>query len=315
MLLNCNLSQCLTHCALTAIAVIVFTIVLDIILYFAYAYFTVRRYYSSDLKSQRDTELAKYGYTVRSNTGSIGTKTFQWKEVFPPADNNADNIPLKTVTVNDKWIWGTTERGEIYMCKKPCDGTSEDTFWYKIPGQLRQLSANNNIIWGVNNKNKVFLMNNPSRSGKWKLSPARLKHVSVGQNGTVWGTNTNDKIYECKTPYSCSKGVAKNISSVQVVVGSSFVWSLDSKGNISQKSTSQDAWTDVKAPARVIQIAVGKSDRLFALSEDFALYELVNSKWSTVEDAPTLRFISTMSDSTNEIYGISDDNKLWLGEF
>lgn len=315
MLLDCNLSQCLTHCALTAISVIVFTITLDIILYFAYAYFTVRRYYSSDLISQRNVELAKYGYDS-SKAGKVGTKIFQWKEVFPPADNNANNIRLKTVTVNDKWIWGTTAENDIYMCKKPCNGTSEDTFWYKAPGKATEIAANNKMLWSVNDKSNVSWMSNLGHTGKWKTSPARLKHVSVGPTGLVWGTNADDKIYECKSGVaSCSKGAAKNISSVQVAVGSSFVWSLDSEGIISQKSTSKNNWTEVPAPSQMTQIAVGKSDRLFALSQNSTLYELSNSKWAKVKDAPKLRFIATMTDATSEVYGISADNKLWLGEF
>jgi hypothetical protein len=309
MQLNCELSQCITHCALTAIGVIVFTIILDIILYFAYSYFIVRKYYSGDLFRKRNRELARYGYFEPGTAGA------DWKEIYPPIDAKSQDVVFNSIAANDNWIWATAKNDDIYVCKKPCDGTSKETFWHQFPGKLRQISTNNGSVWGVNRDDSVFGMGTRNDKGNWGGNPARLRNISVGSTGWIWGTNGSRNPYVCHPKGACWKRwyPATGIKSIQVTAGQNYVWSLDNAGSISVRSSNgAGKWAHVPSPTSMSYIACGLSDNLFAISEDGGLYMLKGAgmgSWIVVKNAPKLRAISV----NKEIYGLGQDNTIWEG--
>jgi hypothetical protein len=181
MELLCDLPHCIKHCAITFIAVIVVTLLLDMALYFAYSYFTVRRYYSSDITQWRNRSLARYGYYAPGTTGS------DWTEIYPPVDDDSKDAVLKSISVNDNWVWATAANDDVFVCRKPCDGSTQDAYWHLAPGKVRQVSANNKTVWGVDANDVVYRMNTTKDTGTWEKTPAKLRYVGIGATGWVWG--------------------------------------------------------------------------------------------------------------------------------
>jgi hypothetical protein len=307
MQIDCELSQCITLCALTAIGVIVGTIILDIIIYFAYSYFIVRRYYSSDLASLRDKSLARYGYYPPGSTGA------DWREIFPPVDENTKDVVLKSISVNDNWVWGISENNDVYVCKKPCDGSTEDAFWHTVPGKLQQISVNNNAVWGIMNT-RVFGMATTTDKGQWAKTPARLTQVAIGSTGWVSGVGLETIVWECFPRGGCWKKWYKQQArnSVQVAVGQEYIWSRSANGTISYKLyTANGPWKQIETPAQMKYITAGLTDNLFGIAEDGTLYmkPKITSPWIAVKNAPKLKILSV----NKEIYGVSVDGGIWEG--
>jgi len=68
--------------------------------------------------------------------------------------------------------------------------------WKIISGGLKQVtvSADGNLVWGVNKHDQIYYRNGVS--GSWKIISGGLKQVSVSGDGNlVWGVNKHDKIY------------------------------------------------------------------------------------------------------------------------
>jgi hypothetical protein len=307
MILNCDFSHCISHCAITAIVLILFTFALDIILYVSYAYFKVRRYYSLDITQWRNRSLARYGYYEPGTTGG------DWNEIYPPVDDNSKDAELRSIAVNDNWVWATSVNNDVYVCKKPCDGSTADAYWRLVPGKLRQISANNNAVWGVAGDDRVYTMSTKTNKGNFKVTPAKLKNVSVGSTGWVWGSDGSKMPYVCQPQGACWKkwNKMRGNQSVQMAVGQKYAWSLDAAGNISVKAINgTGAWSRVAVPAPMAFITCGLSDNLFGLTQnDGSLYKLSNKEWILVQNAPKLKTLAV----NNEIYGIGKDNSIWIG--
>jgi hypothetical protein len=137
--LNCGASQCIYYILLTVVGVIVAILILDVLLYFSYSYFIVRRYYSTDLALWKKKQLSKFG----AGGGYIGQK---WEEVYPPDEK----MQMSSFTANTDSLFGL-DAGEVYTCKKPCNGTSDDTFWSKVsaPSKINKLAASDDSLWVI----------------------------------------------------------------------------------------------------------------------------------------------------------------------
>jgi predicted RNA-binding protein len=65
--------------------------------------------------------------------------------------------------------------------------------WQQIPGNLKQVSHDGNVVCGVNGYDDIYCKDNLS-GGNWFQVPGKLKHVSVS-NGKLYGANSNDDIF------------------------------------------------------------------------------------------------------------------------
>jgi hypothetical protein len=295
---NCGLNKCLFNCFLTVIITIAAIGILDLVLYLGYAYFNVQKYYAKDLKRWRNKELSKYGDTPG------------WEEIAPPSES----IKARQITGNNNNIWTVATDGNLYTCKKPCDGTDEDTLWRKYDGNLAQLSATNSGIWGVSRDNNTY----SNTTGPWEnkgswthQAGVGLANIAMGPKGWVWGVNQSGAVFRCTSQWQCSrdwqslpittvqsviagyrgkgrrrKAVWRSVSSVkpvkQVSVGNTWVWALTQDGSIYKgrangNRISGQQWNIINVPEPIRLIAVGLFDNLYAVGRSNKLYKGINS--------------------------------------
>ncbi len=299
---NCGTSQCIYYIMLTVIGVIAATIVLDILLYFGYSYFTVRRYYSSDIAQWRQRELAKYG----SGGGPIGSK---WEEVYAPDED----VKMTYLTSNTDSIFGI-ENGEIYTCKKPCDGTSDDTFWTKVatPSKVKYVAASDTELWAVSTDGTRMVTPIPTPIAapvKWASKTGSL-FTNVSADG-VWGVKDNEP-YKCVDD-SCTKYQIPTVAVQQVASGKDVNWAVTHGGELYMSLQDKVKWTPVKTPdnVKVKYVAVGLSDEVYIVTDE-DLYTsddatVDDPEWVKIPNAP--KFISLAVNK--DVYGIDINGKMW----
>jgi hypothetical protein len=313
---NCGTSQCIYYIMLTVIGVITATIVLDILLYFGYSYFTVRRYYSNDIAQWRQRELAKYG----SGGGYIGKN---WEEVYAPDEK----MKMTYLTSNRDSIFGI-ESGEIYTCKKPCDGTSDDTFWTKVatPSKVKQIAASDTELWALSTDGSRMVKS--AGSSKW-TSKSGTAFTNISTNGT-WGVKDSEP-YKCiDLKDDCTKYSIPTVSVQQVASGKFTNWTVTTGGELYMSSSSSSSsnananakantkankWTLVKTPAKVKvkYVAIGLEDEVYIVTDE-DLYTsddgtVETPTWIKIPSAP--KFISLAVNK--DVYGIDINGKMWKG--
>jgi hypothetical protein len=282
---------------LTVLSVITATIVLDLLLYFGYSYFTVRRYYSNDIAQWRQRELAKYG----SGGGYIGKN---WEEVYAPDEK----MKMTYLTSNKDSIFGI-EKGDIYTCKKPCDGTSDDTFWTKVDtsSKVKQIAASNTELWAISTDGSRMVK--PASSSKW-TSKSGTAFTNISNDGTL-GVKASEA-YKC-TNDECTKYQIPTVSVEQVASGKSANWLVTKGGELYMSLKDKLKWTVVKTPAnvKVKYVAIGLDDEVYLVT-DQDLYISSDGKvdtptWVKIPGAP--KFISLSVNK--EVHGIDINGKMW----
>jgi hypothetical protein len=294
--LNCGTSQCLYYIFLTIIGVIGAAVLLDILLYFSYSYFVVRRYYSSDLEQWKKRELSKYG----AGGGYIGQK---WEEVFAP-----EGMKMTSFAANTDSIFGI-EKGEVYTCKKPCNGTSDDTFWTKVsaPSKIDKIFASDNGLWAISADGTPLSKNN----GKWNTNvPFKGKFTNISADGK-WGVKDSNP-YKCDDMV-CTLAEIPTVTVKQVINGQFATWAVTNGGEIYGTGKDNVKWILISTPAPVKHVAVGSADELYIVTEE-NLYvsddaTLTEPKWVKIPDAP--KFVSLIVNK--DIYGIDVNGNIWRG--
>jgi hypothetical protein len=76
-----------------------------------------------------------------------------------------------------------------------CKDTLDQANWFQVPGKLKHVSVSNGKLYGANSNDDIFYNDN-FRSGNWRHIPGKLKEVDIDGN-TVCGVNSADNIY-CK---------------------------------------------------------------------------------------------------------------------
>ncbi len=115
------------------------------------------------------------------------------------------------------------------------DGTGDDIppvdspknlEWKRVDGRLRHISmGSDGTVWGVNSSNRVYRR----VRGRWREVRGRLKMLDVGNARNIWGIGTDDRIYRWGgRSWKQVRGRLKNIS-----VGSDgTVWGTNSNDQI-----------------------------------------------------------------------------------
>ena len=140
--------------------------------------------------------------------GIHGKNTIVARATTPGAKNAAGGtgwrvIPggLTNISASNKdYVFGVNRYGNIYQCKKPCTGG-----WQKMEGGLRQVSAGQKYLYGVNSGDYIYRARLPItnlRNPQWNNIPGRLKWINASNKDYIYGTNSSDDIYVCKKPCS-----------------------------------------------------------------------------------------------------------------
>ena len=308
MQLTCGNKECLYYIILTVIAIIATVLTIDLLGYFLYSYLYVEKYYAVDLKDWRDRELEKYTHIAPGQPGSA------WSEIKSPVQEK-----IKFVTGNREWMWGLNDKKEIYTCKKPCNGETNDHIWRKIPGKLSHVSVGNDYIFGADGYS--YFMDKPNGSGKLVKGQVKYKGY-IANSGWIWG------LYK-GAPFKCAKenmctGLKKDKwikskglrGAIELAPGTEYIWSIDKSGKLFRNKANGDGnWESVKTPTKegILTISAGNDDSLYAVTKKNQLFKCSKtcnngSKWRFIEDTPPLKQINI----SDNIIGLDTQGKLWI---
>ena len=117
-------------------------------------------------------------------------------------DSSANELlkKLRLVSTNSRYVWGLTEKNEVFSCEIPCKDWKEIGYY-----EMEQLDIDEENAWAVSSLG--FVYKHPvDGSGDWDLvayitsDPGIIRHVSASGNGWLWAINENKDIYKCKKP-------------------------------------------------------------------------------------------------------------------
>ena len=105
--------------------------------------------------------------------------------------------------------------------------------WEQIPGTLNQLDIDNNEVWGVTTTHTIFKRPIELGAGDdlWIPIPGLLKQVSASGSGYIWGVTTTDNIFKCRKPCNGEWELVDGLLK-QVDAGPICVYGVNSWDNI-----------------------------------------------------------------------------------
>ena len=172
----------------------------------------------------------------KDSQGSAGS----WRQPHPGAH-------LSNVSATGKTnIWGVQSGGYIYRCKRPCT-TGQ---WIRVPGNLKQISADDQYVYGVNNNDNIYRMNEDG-TGAWVSIPGVLKNITASGKDYIWGVNNNDNIYRCRKPCTSGKWINVPGKLKQVAADDKHVWGVNNANQIWKRPVDgSGSWTEAEASKR-----------------------------------------------------------------
>jgi len=122
-------------------------------------------------------------------------------------------LSLKYFVIKNENLYGINSNNDIYyadynnnswykiddnrkMTDSDCNFYTDKT-WDKIPGKLKQVSIENNVVCGVNNMNNIYCADtNIKTNPNWFQIPGSFRHVSLYNKG-IFAVDMNWKVYHC----------------------------------------------------------------------------------------------------------------------
>ena len=207
-------------------------------------------------------------------------------------------------SANKEYIWGTGQNGEIFKCDQPCD----DSKWRRVSGGLKQVSTDNNEVWGVNSSNRIYKKNVDNSNG-WTRINGSLKNVSASGD-KIWGVNSSDNIYNCSKP--CNGNWRWKSGKLKQVSGDSdYVWGVNSNNNIYRTDVNGDSnWEKINGKGKWIS-AEAEND-LYLVGTNNKLYKCEkpcnNGEWEKMLIDGTYIQVSGNIDSDNSFTTLNKFN-------
>ena len=301
---TCGYSQCIFNCVLTSLATIGVILFLDILIYFAYSYLYVEKYYSQDLVVWKDRALEDYGIIVPP-----GTTGSDWTEIFPPVDQTIVNF-----VSSDDWMWASSNNG-TYVCKQPCDGLTNDSIWRKLNIALDNVSSSPaSGVFGISADGKVYQIDKTDGTGaiEQPIDGLSMKQINVGNTNNLWGIDNNYYPRICTS--NCSDAEEWKIidgSLMHITTGNKWTWGITKIGGVlvKRQSDGSGAWSTIKS-VPLISISADKDDNLYVITKDRNILRYNALGFSPIVGAPKLDIIMASS----KLYGIAKEvsgNRLW----
>jgi hypothetical protein len=182
---------------------------------------------------------------------------------------NWKQIPggLKYVEVSeDNSLWGVAGNDEIYFCDN-----KDDCKWIKVNGALKQISATNDVVCGVNKNDEIYCTENCDENAAWFRLPGALKHVNINDAGNLWGVNSADQIWYCKDYKNCGWVQAPG-ALAQISATNEVVCGVNSGKNIycSKFLGASVNWKQI--PGSLKHVHVNKDGSLFGTNSNDEIY-------------------------------------------
>jgi hypothetical protein len=133
---------------------------------------------------------------------------------------NKENAKHIAIDEQTNMLYLVQQDNKLFSSKIPTDGKYDRLVWKQLTGLLKQISANNNLVCGVNDQDQIFC-GTPDTNGNITFSQVggSLKHISVAANKGLHGANANDSLfYQESYPGTWKQniGSAKQIDAISV---------------------------------------------------------------------------------------------------
>lgn len=130
--------------------------------------------------------------------GLLNGKIFRYdkNETYNPVWQKVDGPELATIDVDDKFIWGLNEVGDIFR------RGVKDGQWISLKGNFKSISSGRDSIWAVDRANNIFMCKKLCRSDgfNWKAVTGNLEYISAGRF-SVLGLMNGDLYRHTINPY------------------------------------------------------------------------------------------------------------------
>jgi len=220
-------------------------------------------------------------------------------------DQDTNNNWVKVNQTNPKHVAIDEAQNIIYLVKSdgklvssplPSDGKYDKLTWNNLPGTLKQISANKNLVCGVNNDDKIFCTNADANGNFTSFTgvPGELQHVSVveGQGGHgLHGANSANALW-FMTKYPGSW--AQNIGSAKQIDGSTLNKQCAINGSDQLHCAWSGSWQHIDPSKTYKYVTVNSSDEAVAIDPSGKPQYVANFKTTT----PSWTALPTTSPST-----------------
>ena len=169
-------------------------------------------------------------------------------EIPPPT-----NSTLESVTVSSGYLWAIDSTEGVILQSSDdnvvyCVSDCANGEWIDVAGQLDQIDANDEEVWGVNDRNQVFKRSVDGGGGWIRITPTDpmnpdfgcgpvcFSDISISQGGYVWGVSKeNNTVYMCHTS-DCNGSnwvlISSEITLTQIDAGAEEVWGVNANNHI-----------------------------------------------------------------------------------
>lgn len=201
---------------------------------------------------------------------------------------------LESVTVTTNHLWGIDSRvgmdltpsdNNVVYCRRPCS----DGNWIDAAGQLDQIDAKADEVWGINDRNQVYRRASGVQIGMWlrvggtgnmecKESDTIIciSDISVSSDGEfIWGVSTRNLTYMslCQNCNSLNWILINDtkVSITQIDAGSEEVWGVNATNYIFRRPVNGSGeWTIV--PGRMRYVSASGNKHIWGIAPNDYLY-------------------------------------------
>jgi len=183
--------------------------------------------------------------------------------------------------------------------------------WTQVPGGLKQVSLDNNVVCGVNSADDIYCADqNIESNPNWRRIDGKLKHVSVNK-GRLYGVNSNDQIWftqDYKNPRW--RGIPGSLKQVEldgnVVCGvnsGNGIWCADS--NIE----SNPNWFNVPGGLNHVSINNGRLYGTNPQNQIWYAKNYRNAQWQNIPGG-----LKQVELNDNVVCGVNSGDQIWCAD-
>jgi len=152
-----------------------------------------------------------------------------------------EGTKIKWMSLGNAGVWAVKNDYTVLYREGTGHGMGvQGTAWTAIMGKMRQVSVGNQVVWGVNTADEVFVrvgLNKEEPKGKeWTKIDGSMKIVSVGSSGICWAVDKKDTVWR-RLGAKESNPIGTKWQSVtgrltHISVGNSGIWGISPKNEV-----------------------------------------------------------------------------------
>jgi hypothetical protein len=187
-----------------------------------------------------------------------------------------------------------------------CKDNLDQGNWTQVPGSLKHVSVSNGKLYGVNSGDDIFYADN-YKSANWRKIPGSLKQVDIGGN-EVCGVNRDDVVF-CKKNLDQGNWTKLPGSLKHVSVRNGNIYGVNSNDNIYIYNYGGGEWKQIPGALKQVNIdgntvcGVNRNDDIFCKDN------LDLGNWTQVPGS--LKHVSV---SNGKLYGVNRDDRIFYAK-